>query len=161
MIICLLLFKVHENAEIVVASPKQIDNVLGTHNIQMITLVLKAAVKVASSSEVFAFMDGYQCHGYTNICYCKLLHGLARYYWNIVLWAIVVQMPTMPESVIWSCKRFVVVSDSKTCNNGFMATPIENNGHHNITTYAMTMVWSIVASSICLHMVCWTLTCLQ
>ncbi len=73
-----------------------------------------------------------------SIEYTALSHDQARYYQDIVLWDIAVQIPTMQGSAIWCHEHFVVVSD---VNNGVIPTPAANNGYDDVTEVPVTSQW--------------------
>ncbi len=62
---------------------------------------------------------------------------LARHYWDIVPWDIVVQISTMQGSAICYHEHFVV-SD---VNNGVMTTPAANDVHDDVTKLPVTSPW--------------------
>ncbi len=58
--------------------------------------------------------------------------------YDILLWDIVVQIPTMQGSAISCHEHFVVVSD---VNNGVMITPTASNGYGDVTEIPVTSQW--------------------
>ncbi len=67
-----------------------------------------------------------------------LSHNMSRYYLDIILWEIWVQIYTIQGYAIYCHEHVVVDSD---VNNGVMTTPVANNGHHNVTELTVTSQW--------------------